>query len=265
MEIGLYGMNIFTEVKNLAKQLTNKNKDMLVYFSSTIGNLELTLEMAFDIVYKDKDDLVNALRASATVPEVAGGPVVHRGHRLVDAAVFEAVPFRSAIADGCTHVLVLCTRPAAPPTRSLIDQALTDAVEVAVKKAIMSPSYMVPAWKAEVETLVKDGLNQDEMLLRSFDEDAEQLPWFSGSHVFPIYPAGKCPSPVCTDVAQLKAGVVEGRRAVMTVLKAALGDVLDFSQYVEEASQIVPLRRGGKNHVLHTVNGQQQSSRLLQS
>ena len=29
----------------------------------------------------------------------------------MDAAVFEAVPFRSAIADGCTHVLVLCTRP----------------------------------------------------------------------------------------------------------------------------------------------------------
>ena len=36
-----------------------------------------------------------------------------RGHRLVDAAVFEPVPFRSAVRDGCTHVLVLSTRPAA--------------------------------------------------------------------------------------------------------------------------------------------------------
>lgn len=35
----------------------------------------------------------------------------HRGLRLVDAAVFEPVPFRAAIADGCTHVLALCTRP----------------------------------------------------------------------------------------------------------------------------------------------------------
>lgn len=34
-----------------------------------------------------------------------------RGHRLVDAAVFEAIPFRSAIADGCTHVLVLNNLP----------------------------------------------------------------------------------------------------------------------------------------------------------
>lgn len=35
----------------------------------------------------------------------------HRGLRLVDAAVFEPVPFRAAIADGCTHVFALCTRP----------------------------------------------------------------------------------------------------------------------------------------------------------
>ena len=35
----------------------------------------------------------------------------YRGRRLVDGAVFEAVPFRQAIADGCTHIVVLCTRP----------------------------------------------------------------------------------------------------------------------------------------------------------
>ena len=38
-------------------------------------------------------------------------PALARGHRLVDAAVFEAIPFRSAIADGCTHVLVLNNLP----------------------------------------------------------------------------------------------------------------------------------------------------------
>lgn len=37
-----------------------------------------------------------------------------RGRRLVDAAVFEAIPFRSAIADGCTHVLTLCNRRLLP-------------------------------------------------------------------------------------------------------------------------------------------------------
>lgn len=69
-----------------------------------------------------------------------------RGQRLVDAAVFEAVPFRSAIADGCTHLLVLCTRPARR-RRSRVNAALADAMEVAIKKAVLSPDYMVPAWK----------------------------------------------------------------------------------------------------------------------
>ena len=45
------------------------------------------------------------------MPEVAGRPILHRGKRLVDAAVFEPVPFRAAIADGCTHIVSLCSRP----------------------------------------------------------------------------------------------------------------------------------------------------------
>ena len=46
-----------------------------------------------------------------------------RGRRLVDGAVFEAVPFRQAIADGCTHLVVLCTRP---PFKCVpMDSALT--------------------------------------------------------------------------------------------------------------------------------------------
>lgn len=193
--------------------------------------------------FTDKFDLVTSLRASATVPEVAGGPVHHRGHRFVDAAVFEAVPFRSAVADGCTHVLVLCTR-AAPAGRSILDQALADAMEAAVKRAVMSPQYMKPAWKAELEALMADGLSQDEMLLRSLDDDADELPWFAGSAVYPVYPhpSGSSFSPVCTDVPTLKAGVAEGRRAVLTVARAALGDVLDFSRF-QETANIVPLPR----------------------
>jgi hypothetical protein len=111
-----------------------------------------------------------------------------RGQCLVDAAVFEAVPFRSAIADGCTHLLVLCTRPARR-RRSRVNAALADAMEVAIKKAVLSPDYMVPAWKAEVDCLAQDGLSQDEMLLAAADrEDAHELPWFAGAHVYPLYP-----------------------------------------------------------------------------
>jgi predicted patatin/cPLA2 family phospholipase len=194
--------------------------------------------------FQDKHDLRLALQASATVPAVAGGPVHYRGQRLVDAAVFEPVPFRSAIADGCTHVLVLCTRPAPPARRSVWADAFSDAVESAVKRAVMSPEYMVPAWQAEVEALAKDGITQDEMLRRSLDDGAEELPWFAGTHVYPVYPhpAGCSFSPLCIDVNTLKSGVAEGRRAVLNVARAALGDALDFSRLVgQEAANIVPV------------------------
>lgn len=61
--------------------------------------------------FTSPQDLETCLRGSANVPEVAGRPIAHRGRRLVDAAVFEPVPFRAAIADGCTHVVTLCSRP----------------------------------------------------------------------------------------------------------------------------------------------------------
>ncbi len=58
-------------------------------------------------------ELAEALKASATVPRFAGPPRHLRGRTLVDAAVFEPVPTPSAVRDGCTHVLALCTRPVA--------------------------------------------------------------------------------------------------------------------------------------------------------
>lgn len=61
------------------------------------------------------------------------------------------------------------------------------------------------------------------MLLRSFDDDAHELPWFAGAHVLPIYPGpGAVFSPLCTDVPTLKGGVAEGKRAVMRMARALL-------------------------------------------
>eukprot|EP00276_Gloeochaete_wittrockiana_P006924 CAMPEP_0184667868 /NCGR_PEP_ID=MMETSP0308-20130426/69536_1 /TAXON_ID=38269 /ORGANISM="Gloeochaete witrockiana, Strain SAG 46.84" /LENGTH=297 /DNA_ID=CAMNT_0027113291 /DNA_START=135 /DNA_END=1025 /DNA_ORIENTATION=- len=61
--------------------------------------------------YGGREDLFKALKASANVPVVAGPPIRLNGDELVDAAIMEPIPFHSAVADGCTHVLVLCTRP----------------------------------------------------------------------------------------------------------------------------------------------------------
>ena len=51
-----------------------------------------------------------ALRASASLPFLAGPPVALRGRRFYDAGVAESVPLRTPLAQGATHVLVLRSR-----------------------------------------------------------------------------------------------------------------------------------------------------------
>jgi len=62
--------------------------------------------------YHSQRQLSDCLRASATMPFLAGEPVRLNGELFVDAAVYESIPFRIALADGCTDVLALLTRPA---------------------------------------------------------------------------------------------------------------------------------------------------------
>lgn len=56
---------------------------------------------------------------------------------MVDAAVFEPVPVKAALRDGCTHVLVLCSRP--PDVRSAWSNYLQRSLAVAIKRALLSP------------------------------------------------------------------------------------------------------------------------------
>lgn len=55
-------------------------------------------------------ELMSALRASATMPVVAGPPHLHADRRFLDASLSEPIPVVAAVADGCTHVVVLLTR-----------------------------------------------------------------------------------------------------------------------------------------------------------
>jgi predicted patatin/cPLA2 family phospholipase len=70
------------------------------------------LERSVDLAgFTSKDELKRALRATATIPWVAGPAVAIDGDKFLDAAVFEAIPFRTAREQGATHVLALRTRP----------------------------------------------------------------------------------------------------------------------------------------------------------
>ena len=57
------------------------------------------------------EELRAALLASTRMPWVGGPPVPFRGRRFLDGGLAESIPYRTAVALGATHVLVLQTRP----------------------------------------------------------------------------------------------------------------------------------------------------------
>lgn len=61
--------------------------------------------------FASKEELFILLKASASIPFIAGKPVEYKGDLLFDASIYESIPYKSAIQDGCTHVLCLLTRP----------------------------------------------------------------------------------------------------------------------------------------------------------
>ena len=68
-----------------------------------------------------------ALRDSAALPLLAGPPVQLDGRRFYDAGLSESVPYRTALAHGATHVLVLRSRrePAAAAAQAAGEAAAT--------------------------------------------------------------------------------------------------------------------------------------------
>src|SRR3954447_11652776 len=79
-----------------------------------------------------------ALRASAALPLLAGAPFALDGGRFIDAGLSAAIPFRAAIGDGATHLLVLRSRRAGeavtPPGR--VSGTLTAAALARVSPAL---------------------------------------------------------------------------------------------------------------------------------
>ncbi|RSM41914.1 patatin family protein [Amycolatopsis balhimycina DSM 5908] len=69
----------------------------------------------------DVDAIKIALAASSCMPVLAGPPIPMAGRRFVDAGVAEPIPYRTALAQDATDVLVLRTRradePPLPPPR----------------------------------------------------------------------------------------------------------------------------------------------------
>lgn len=61
--------------------------------------------------FTTRESLFTALRATSIMPVIAGPPLELDGDKFIDASLFEAIPYKSARRDGCTHVLALLSRP----------------------------------------------------------------------------------------------------------------------------------------------------------
>ncbi|KAG2488923.1 hypothetical protein HYH03_012545 [Edaphochlamys debaryana] len=165
--------------------------------------------------FHDRHELAAALKASAAVPQIAGGPRTVRGRKLVDAAVFEPVPVRSAIADGCTHLLVLCTRTA-PVAGTRLGKRVRTTLEALTKTTVLNAPYMGDAWRVALSPPMS---SQDEELGATLEACPHQVRSGMGAYVLPLYPptTAGC-HPLCLDPAKLRAAAAVGREAMLGLL-----------------------------------------------
>ncbi len=160
----------------------------------------------------DERALRLALRASAALPLLAGPPVPIGDRLLYDAGVAESIPFRQALRDGATHVLVL-------RSRRLVDRA---------------PARTAPSWGSRLVTGV--GLRRhtpalrtaflaraarlaaDDLLLAEHDRDGPSLS--DGPAILSIRPPDTSPgiSRLESDPALLHTAFEVGHAAATGVL-----------------------------------------------
>jgi predicted patatin/cPLA2 family phospholipase len=147
-----------------------------------------------------------ALRASAALPLLAGPPVELGGRRFYDAGLSESVPYRSALAQGATHVLVLRSRR--DPVTVPDGNAPARSARLIARTAMRRES---PALRAVL--LSRDArLAADDRRLAEYQSapTASGAPW-----LFSIRPPAGSPavSRLATDGRLLRAAFESGRTA----------------------------------------------------
>jgi predicted patatin/cPLA2 family phospholipase len=158
---------------------------------------------------RDAPTLRLALRASSALPLLAGPPVALGGRRLLDAGLSAAIPFRAALADGATHVLVLRSRregerAQAPSPRAIrIVRPLLGRIGPQVAEAFVSRAAREAG---------------DEALLAEHAAAPEREP-----HILSVRPAPGTPVPgrLERDLGVVRGGLEAGRVALRAALDGA--------------------------------------------
>lgn len=151
---------------------------------------------------EDERTLRLALRASATLPLLAGRPVALDGRRFLDAGLSAAIPFRAALADGATHVLVLRSRREGEMAEAGSPRVarLLRRIDPAVAQAFLT--------RADREA-------EDEALLARHAADPSLEPHILSVRPFPDSPV---PGRLDRDVGKVRAALEAGRCALHEAL-----------------------------------------------
>jgi predicted patatin/cPLA2 family phospholipase len=144
-----------------------------------------------------------ALRASAAMPFLAGPPVEFAGRRFYDAGLSESVPYRTALAQGATHLLILRSRrtphqpPDAPRSPSSEAPLSPDGHRPSRSSRLLARTTLrreTPALRAAF--LARESrLTADDQLLAHYEAASRIPPAHSDPIPSPASPASSGPSP----------------------------------------------------------------------
>jgi predicted patatin/cPLA2 family phospholipase len=205
-------------------------KDFPLDYASVLANaIEFHL-LATDVVtgeavnlrdqVTDEVRLRLALRASSALPLLAGGPVRLGERTYYDAGLSESIPFRQALRDGATHVLVLRSRRPADGAR-IADKTRMVARPSRSSRLIAGVGLRGYSPELRAAFLARDvRLADDDRLLAEHDLDDVCL----GPAVMSIRPLDSAPyiGRLETDGALLHTAFEAGRAALMARM-AGLG------------------------------------------
>jgi len=149
--------------------------------------------------FEDAGALFGAMRAGATMPVVAGPPVTFRGRTYLDASLTEPIPVPIAETDGCTHALVLLTRPS----------------ESARKITAFDRAYVMPRLRRLSPALAELYSGRGEPYAALLSSIAAGIGPAGTATVMGIRPAPPSVSKLERSAARLTAGARRGHEAVM--------------------------------------------------
>jgi predicted patatin/cPLA2 family phospholipase len=164
-----------------------------------------------------------ALRASAALPLLAGPPVEFAGRRFYDAGVSESVPYRTALAQGATHLLILRSRRdprlAPDPPSASPSPAVPRSARLLARTALRRET---PALRAAFLARESRRAADDQLLAEYETASADTSVPATYPAVLSIRPAADSPevSRLATDGALLHTALEAGRAAAHSALDA---------------------------------------------